>query len=200
MIHISNKAQKYFVQLLDKQKKGTQIRIFVKNLGTVNAKCGICYYFPNQTHNANDIVIKFNLFTVYLNQIIIPFVKDTKIDIISNKLGTQLILKSPNLYNSIDKLIKNKNIENTLSLEKRIKKILDLQINPQLAMHGGSVSLIKITQDSMAILKFHGGCNGCAMSYYTVKAGIETTLKKLLPELSGVIDGTQHQHGTHSFY
>lgn len=201
MIYISDKAQKYFEQLLTKQKKGTQIRIFIKNLGSINAKCGICYHFPDETHDSDDIVITFKLFSIYLNQSIIPFIKNTKIDLISNKLGTQLALNTPNLHRSINNnKEKNPNVKNVSSLEERVKNILNLQINPQLAIHGGSVSLIKITQNLIAILKFHGGCNGCAMSYYTIKEGIETTLKQFIPELSGVIDGTQHQHGSHSFY
>lgn len=198
MIHISNEAQKYFEKLLIKQKKGTQIRLFIKEIGTINVKCGICYHFPNPTQDLDDIIIKFNLFSIYLNKSIISFIKDTKIDLVSNSLKTQLILNSPNLHNPINNSIKNK--KNTLSLEKRIINILDLQINPKLAMHGGSVSLIELTQDLVAIIKFHGGCNGCAMSFYTIKKGIETTLKKFIPELSGVKDGTKHQPGVHSFY
>lgn len=200
MIHISDKAQKYFEKLLTKQKKGTQIRIFIKEIGTINAKCGICYHFPNQKNDSHDIIIKFNLFSIFLNQSISPFIKDTKIDVISNSLGTQLILNSPNLHNTLHNTNQNKNKKTTFSLEKRIIDILNLQINPRLAIHGGSVSLIKLTKDLVAVIKFHGGCNGCAMSYYTIKQGIETTLKKFIPELSGVTDGTQHQHGTHSFY
>lgn len=200
MIYISDKAQKYFEKLLMQQEKHTQIRIFIKDMGTINAKCGICYHFPNQKCDSNDIIIKFNLFSIYLNKSIKPFITGTKIDLNSNSLGTQLILNSPNLHNSVNNFIQNKDKKNIFSLKKRIINILNVQINPKLAIHGGSVSLIELTQDLVAIIKFHGGCNGCAMSYYTIKKGIETTLKKFMPELSGVKDGTKHQHGTHSFY
>lgn len=202
MIYISDKAQKYFEKLLLKQKKGTQIRLFIKEIGTINAKCGICYHFPNEKkQDSNDVIITFNSFSIYFNKSISVFIKNTKIDLITNKLGAQLILNAPNLHTPINNAIDTTNQKDTsLSLEKRVKNILNLQINPQLAMHGGSVSLIKITKNSMAMLQFHGGCNGCAMSYYTIKKGIEITLKKFVPELSGVIDGTNHQRGTHSFY
>lgn len=204
MIYISEKAQKYLEKLLTKQKKGTQIRIFIDNLGSINAICKICYYEPNKIHNSNNIKIQFQSFSVYFNKNIAPFIQNTKIDLISNTLKTQLILKSPNLHKSISNTTitqtNTTNIPSLKTLEKRIKNIFDVQINPQLSMHGGSVSLIKITKDLVAIIQFHGGCNGCAMSYYTIKMGIENTLKKTIPELSGVIDATQHQHGSHSFY
>lgn len=197
MLYISDTAQQYFIKLLNQQKKGTQIRIFLSNLNTLHSKCNICYYFPIQ-NNTNDIIIKFNLFSVYINQAIAPFIKKTTIDLISNELGTHLSISSPNLHTLNDKIKKTDN--QSSSLEDRITHILNFQINPQLAIHGGSVSLIRITKDFSIILKFHGGCNGCAMSYYTIKEGIEKTLKKNFPELKEVIDVTQHQRGLHSYY
>lgn len=204
MLHITDSAQKYLIKILSQQKKGTQIRFFVKNPGTPYAQCNINYYLPKKHYNPNEIEIKFNQFSIYLEKYLRPFIQNTSIDIISNELKTQLSIKSPNLYHSINNnnlQDTEKNINNKLSsLKNHVQQILTYQINPQLAMHGGSVSLIKITEDSLAILKFHGGCNGCAMAHYTIKEGIETTLKKLCPELKGVIDLTQHQPGTHSFF
>ncbi|CAD83255.1 Thioredoxin-like proteins and domains [Candidatus Blochmanniella floridana] len=204
MLHITDTAQKYLIKLLSYQKKSTQIRFSVKNPGTPHAQCNISYYLPKTHHNSKDIEIKFSQFSIYLEKHLIPFIQKTTIDIVSNDLGIQLSIKSPNLYHSKNDNHVN-NTQNNINyksptLENQIKHILTHQINPQLAMHGGSVSLVKITSDSIAILKFHGGCNGCAMAFYTIKEGIEKTLKKLCPELNGVIDSTQHQPGTHSFF
>lgn len=197
MLYISDKAQKYLVNLLDHQEKGTQIRIFLKNLNTLHPECGICYYLPE--HNkSDDIAIKFNFFSIYLNQNIASFIKNTHIDLVSNALGTHLSINSPNLH-----ALKNstfQNINKKSSLEDQIKHILDSQVNPKLSMHGGSVSLVRITKDFLVILKFYGGCNGCTMASYTIKEGIEKILKKLFPKLKGVADITQHKHGTHSYY
>lgn len=197
MLYISYDAQKYIKKLLNQQKKGTHIRIFLKNLNTPYPKSNICYYFPNP-HKENDVIVKFDLFSVYLNKSITHLIKDTKIELISNNTGTNLQIHSPNLNTTIENTAQN--ITNKSSLADKIKHILDYQINPQLSMHGGYVSLIQVTQDPLAVLKFHGGCNGCTMAYYTLKEGIEKTLKKIFPELKGVIDITQHTHGTHSFY
>lgn len=195
MIYISDSAQKHFIKLLNQQKKGTQIRIFIKNSNSFHKECGICYYFP-KSKNIDDTIIKFNSFSIYLNNTIIPFIKETQIDLISNEFSTHLSIKSPYLNTTIT----NKNKENKSSLEEKIKHILDFQINPQLSLHGGKVSLICITKESVAVLKFYGGCNGCTMASYTIKEGIEKTLKKIFPDLTGVVDITQHKHGDHSYY
>lgn len=67
-------------------------------------------------------------------------------------------------------------------LMERVEYMLQSQINPQLAGHGGRVSLMEITEDGYAILQFGGGCNGCSMVDVTLKEGIE---KQLLNEFPG---------------
>ncbi|URJ25048.1 NfuA family Fe-S biogenesis protein [Candidatus Blochmannia ocreatus (nom. nud.)] len=197
MINISSAAQEYFIKLLSDKKKNTQIRIFVINPGTDQAKCGICFCFPEE-FKYNDVIIKFECFSVRIEQNYTVFLKDTKIDVmVVDTLETQLTIKAPNIYKNSDD-----NIESISgsSLEERVNYVLQHQINPYLALHGGHVSLIRVTQDFFAVIKFYGGCNGCAMANNTIKEGIEFTLKKNFPELKGVQDITQHQHGIHSYY
>lgn len=197
MLNISNNAQKYLIKLLKQQKQGTQIRIFIKKMHKNYPEYGICYFFPKE-NNPNDIIIKFDVFSVYLNQTIAPLIKGTTIDLICNQTEKYLKISPPNL-NTVPHNNNNQTTE-FLSLTKKIKNIIDLQINPQLSIHGGSISLIKITNDFHAVIQFNGGCNGCSMALYTIKEGIEKTLKKFFPELKGVIDSTQHQRGNHSYY
>ena len=85
-------------------------------------------------------------------------------------------------------------------LIERVEYQLQATINPQLASHGGKVSLMEITDDGFAILQFGGGCNGCSMVDVTLKEGIEKELLATFPELKGVRDLTEHQRGEHSFY
>ncbi|SQI19794.1 NfuA Fe-S protein maturation [Salmonella enterica subsp. arizonae] len=84
-------------------------------------------------------------------------------------------------------------------LMERVEYVLQSQINPQLAGHGGRVSLMEITDEGYAILQFGGGCNGCSMVDVTLKEGIEKQLLNEFPELKGVRDLTEHQRGEHSY-
>lgn len=196
MIYITPIAQKHFVKLLVDKKPGTQIRVFVVHPGTVHAECGVCFC-PPEEFKSSDIVIDLKLFSVRIDQVYAFFLKSAKIDVMMNALDSQLTIKAPNATKEFNN---TNNKMNDDSLEERVRRVLQFQINPQLELHGGSVSLIRITEDLLAVIKFYGGCNGCTMASYTIKEGIETTLKKLFPELKGVLDTTQHQRGTHSFY
>ncbi len=55
-------------------------------------------------------------------------------------------------------------------------------------------------EKKVAYVKMSGGCQGCAMSRMTLSQGIETTLREAIPELTGVIDVTDHASGVNPFY
>ncbi|MEC9297534.1 MAG: NifU family protein [SAR324 cluster bacterium] len=85
------------------------------------------------------------------------------------------------------------------SLEDQIQLMLDEQVNPMLASHGGNVMLEGI-KDSSAYVRFGGGCQGCSMIDTTVKQGVEVMLKEAIPELVGVFDVTDHSEGESPFF
>ena len=83
----------------------------------------------------------------------------------------------------------------------RIIKVLDTQINPAIASHGGRADLVAMDDQAMvAYLSLSGGCQGCAMSRATLANGIETSLRDEIPELTGVIDVTDHASGVTPYY
>ncbi|ABJ90808.1 NfuA family Fe-S biogenesis protein [Buchnera aphidicola] len=193
MIKISKKAKKYIIKLLSKQELGTNIRIFVDSPGTMYAECGMAYCDMNDIDKKNDHKFSFDFFDVYIHKLMLPFLKDSIIDLVKNDLGTKITLKAP--YAKI--LNKSKNFS---QLQNSIKNFLTTQINPKLLLHGGSVALYDITDSGVVFLKFSGGCNGCSMIDITLKKGIEKKLIKNFPEISSVEDVTHHISGKHSYY
>ncbi len=70
-------------------------------------------------------------------------------------------------------------------LYNRIEEALN-QIRPYLEADGGNVSLVEVTSDSVVRLKLLGACKTCSMSMMTLKAGIEESIKRAVPEIKGV--------------
>ena len=86
-------------------------------------------------------------------------------------------------------------------LIERVEYVIQTQINPQLASHGGKITLIEITDDGYAVLQFGGGCTVVQWLDVTLKDGVEKQLVSLFPnELKGARDVTEHQRGEHSYY
>lgn len=191
MITITDSAQSHFKKLLANQEEGTQIRVFVINPGTPTAECGVSYCTPDAVE-ANDTELKFAEFSAFVDEVSAPFLEEAVIDFVTDQLGSQLTLKAPNA--------KMRKVDDDAPLIERVEYMLQSQINPQLASHGGRVSLMEITDDGFAVLQFGGGCNGCSMVDYTLKEGIEKELLQRFPELKGVKDLTEHQSGEHSYY
>lgn len=191
-ITISENAQSHFVKLLEQQPEGTNIRVFVVNPGTQNAECGVSYC-PQDAIEASDTHLEFSGFSAYVDELSLPFLDDAEIDFVTDKMGSQLTLKAPNA--------KMRKVGNDAPLMERVEYMIQTQINPQLAGHGGHISLVEITDEGTAVIQFGGGCNGCSMVDVTLKDGIEKQLlAEFSDELKAVRDVTEHAHGDHSYY
>ncbi|MAZ66270.1 MAG: Fe-S biogenesis protein NfuA [Kangiellaceae bacterium] len=191
MITVSADAQSHFAKLLSDQDPGTHIRIFVTNPGTPRAECGVAYC-PKDDQNEDDHVIEYEAFSAYIDAKSLPFLEDASIDYEMSQMGGQLTLKAPNA--------RAKPVSDDAPLMERVQFLLDSEINPQLANHGGQVGLVEITEDGVAILQFGGGCQGCGMVDVTLKQGIEKNLLEKVPELKGVRDITDHNSGDNPYY
>ena len=191
-IQISEAAQAHFRKLLEQQEEGTNIRVFVVNPGSPNAECGVSYCPPNAVEQT-DTEMKYEGFSAFVDDISLPFLEDAEIDYVTEELGAQLTLKAPNA--------KMRKVADDAPLIERVDYVIQTQINPQLASHGGRITLIEITDDGYAVLQFGGGCNGCSMADVTLKEGVEKQLIQSFPgELKGAKDVTEHQRGEHSYY
>ena len=192
MITISDSAQAHFVKLLEKQEPDTNVRVFVVNPGTPGAECGVSYCPPDAVESS-DITLEFNGFDAVVDEESAPFLEDAEIDFVTDQMGSQLTLKAPNA--------KTRKVDDDAPLAERVTYMIESEINPQLASHGGKVMLVEITDEGTAVLQFGGGCNGCSMVDVTLKEGIEKQmLANFAGELTGVKDATEHQAGEHSYY
>ena len=113
-------------------------------------------------------------------------------DYSADKMGGQLTIRAPNS--------RMPKVTDDSPIEDRINYVLYSDVNPGLASHGGQVSLVEVTEDHYAVLKFGGGCQGCGMVDMTLKEGVEKTLKEKIPELAGVKDITDHTDKSQAYY
>ena len=80
-----------------------------------------------------------------------------------------------------------------------IQDLLDNSINPAVAMHGGHIALVDVQEDTVYI-RLEGGCQGCGMADVTLKQGIEVQIKQAVPEISKVLDVSDHASGENPYY
>ncbi|MGH9076964.1 MAG: NifU family protein [Acidimicrobiales bacterium] len=87
----------------------------------------------------------------------------------------------------------------TGDVAQRVIQVLDDQINPSIAAHGGRADLVAV-EDGAAYLRLSGGCAGCGLAAVTLSQGIEVALFEAVPEVTRVIDVTDHAAGTNPYY
>ena len=80
-----------------------------------------------------------------------------------------------------------------------IKRMLDEEINPQVAAHGGRISLVDVIGDT-AYVRLEGGCQGCGMASLTLKQGVEGAIMQAVPSITQVLDTTDHADGANPYY
>lgn len=81
----------------------------------------------------------------------------------------------------------------------RVMQVLEQHINPQIASHGGRAQLVAV-EDATAYLRLGGGCQGCGMASVTLSQGIEVAIKQMVPEITNVVDVTDHAGGTNPYF
>jgi Fe-S cluster biogenesis protein NfuA len=84
-------------------------------------------------------------------------------------------------------------------LADRVRRVLDAEVNPVIAAHGGRVALVELDQ-GWAHIRLEGGCQGCSLAEVTIRQGIEPLLRARVPELVGLADVTDHAAGTDPYF
>ena len=106
-----------------------------------------------------------------------------------------LVIRNPNPPDPLAGL----DIELEGELPQKVQAVLDQAINPALASHGGYAAMVGL-EGSVVHVTMGGGCQGCAASAMTLRDGIKKMLLAALPELTDVVDATDHEAGENPFY
>ncbi|MBL4834214.1 MAG: Fe-S biogenesis protein NfuA [Pseudomonas sp.] len=191
-INLTKAAEEYLADLLAKQDTpGIGIRVFITQPGTPYAETCIAYCKPGE-EKPEDRTMKLDSFDVWIDSVSEPFLEDAVVDYATDRMGGQLTIKAPNA--------KVPMVNDDSPLNERINYLLQTEINPGLASHGGEVKLIDVVEDGVAVLQFGGGCQGCGMVDVTLKEGIEKTMVARIPEITAVRDVTDHTVKENAFY
>ncbi len=117
------------------------------------------------------------------------------LDLPSNPMQGGLVIRNPNRPNPLE----GQDIELTGTPAEKLQQLLDRHINPSLAAHGGYAELVKM-EDTVAHILMGGGCQGCAMSAATLRQGIEVMIAEAIPEITEIVDVTDHEAGENPFF
>ena len=113
-------------------------------------------------------------------------------------IRTQLLTGTPGILDLSPAMV-GVPVDLSGDVAQRIVQVLDQQINPSIAAHGGRAELVAVEDDAV-YLRLSGGCAGCGLAAVTLSQGIEVALRKSVPEITRVLDVTDHAAGTNPYY
>jgi Fe/S biogenesis protein NfuA len=192
MIDISERAQQHFLRLLSQQgSDDLSIRLRVTAPGTPAANCELEFCEPADLAGG-EWTIECTGFHFHVDGDSAQWLDQATIDFEPNATGGQLNIRAPKIKGEVP--------GTEAGLIERVRYVLEAEVNPKLASHGGRVTLLEVDADGAVLLQFGGGCHGCGMVDVTLKQGVEKTLRERVPEITAVRDATDHAGGAEPYY
>ena len=179
-------ARERVKQFLEAQgKSGLALRVAIQGRSSQGFRYAMGLVEAS-SRDPDDIAIEEGGFTVLVDQASLADLRGSTIDFVETGAGGGLQINNPNpVWRD--------------PLAQRIQEVLDQQINPGVASHGGWIELLGV-KDDKAFIRMGGGCQGCGMADVTLKQGVETIIFNNVPEIAQVIDETDHAAGDNPYY
>ncbi|MGC1549796.1 MAG: NfuA family Fe-S biogenesis protein [Rhodanobacter sp.] len=192
MIDISERAQQHFQRLLAQQGiDKLSIRLRVTAPGTPAADCELEFCEPDEL-TGREWTVECTGFDFHIDGDSASWIDGATIDYEPNKTGGQLNIRAPKIKGELPGA--------EAGLVERVRYVLEAEVNPRIAAHGGRITLLEVSAEGVVVLQFGGGCHGCGMVDVTLKQGVEKTLRERVPEITEVRDATDHAGGSNPYY
>jgi Fe/S biogenesis protein NfuA len=171
-----------------------RLRIEVTGVSGVDYVYDLAFETPEEAKE-DDHSFTIGELTVVVPEDSIGKLEGSVLDLPSSPMQTGLVLRNPNRPNPLQ----GKQLDLTGDLPEKVQQLLDQSVNPALGAHGGFVSLTGV-EGTVVYLSMGGGCQGCSMSQATMVEGVTLAIHDAIPEVTDVIDVTDHQAGENPFY
>lgn len=186
MITVTESARAKIVELLKSQgREGLLLRAAIAGRGPGGFQYRLGFV-GDEERRADDRVVDAGGFRILVDADSVPNLEGASIDFVDGPQGSGFKIENPNpLWKDPTAM--------------RVQQVLDDEINPAVASHGGWVTLLEV-KDDVAYIQLGGGCQGCGMVDVTLKQGIEVRIREAVPSIREIIDSTDHAGGKNPYY
>jgi len=189
MITMTDKATQKFLDIVAAEdREGSGLRVIVSNGGTSRVEFALNFVAPDQVRD-DDVIFNLEKLKVYTDPASAKFLEGGSIDFVDDLNESGFKVDAPNSGPA----------KPSGPLAEAVQSVLEEKINPAVASHGGFIELVAV-EEGTAYLKFGGGCQGCGMVNVTLKQGVEKVLLVDVPQITKVMDVTDHAAGSNPYY
>ncbi|MEL7209562.1 MAG: NifU family protein [Actinomycetota bacterium] len=204
VLTVTDKARSRVVELLDDQDDPEADALWIEILGERAGEFAYDLYFQGRRHaDPGDAVVEHDDLTVVVPADSVRGLVGATLDVSRDLLNPGLKLDNPNRptppSGAASPTIEDQPLELSGTVAERVVQVLEQRINPSIAGHGGRADLVGV-QDGVVSLRLSGGCQGCGMAAATLRNGIEVRLREAIPEITEIVDVTDHDAGEDPYY
>jgi Fe/S biogenesis protein NfuA len=171
--------------------EGLAVRVSVQNPSPVAPQYEMALIEPDE-RDAGDLAYTHDGIDVVVDRESAKILEGTKIDWVESLQGSGFRFDNPNLKPLGSQPLEGPVVE-------RVQRVIEEQINPGVATHGGRIALVDI-RENIVYVSMGGGCQGCGMAKVTLTQGIKQIIKEAAPEIIDVRDVTDHAAGENPYF
>jgi Fe/S biogenesis protein NfuA len=187
LLDVDEAARRKLAEMRDAGRfEGSALRISVREHGAAFRYA--LELVDAASRDGDDAVLEADGILFYLDARSLPLLRGATLQYVESLSGGGFRFENPNRPPLLE-----------LPLAGAIQQLLDEQINPGIAAHGGRVTLMDV-QGGRVVVEFGGGCQGCGMADVTLREGVTATLRQALPEITEVVDATDHEAGESPYH
>jgi Fe/S biogenesis protein NfuA len=208
---VTPKARRRVLEIKASEPDGDTLALWIEIIGQRGPDYAYDLYFQSADEaDPGDEVLRFGgddgaELTVVIPSDSVDALRGATLDMSRDLLNPGMVVNNPNrparppgpASPQIEKLSPD---ELTGTVEEKITTVLERVINPSIASHGGRAELVAVEEGETAYLRLMGGCVGCGMAAVTLSQGIEVAIRESVPEITRVVDVTDHASGTNPYY
>lgn len=196
IVAITDEAMDTIAEIRSREAEPDTLRLRVEVTGT----SGVDYTYDLAFETAEDaddadITYEIDDLTVVVPADSVDSLVGSVLDLPASAVQGGLVLRNPNRPNPVAGV----DLDLTGELPDKVQQLLDQSINPALASHGGFATLVGV-EETKVFLAMGGGCQGCSLSAATMVDGITTAINEAIPEVTEIVDVTDHSAGDNPFY
>ena len=204
VVAVTDKARRRVLDLLADQDDPGADALWIEVMGERAGEFAYDLYFQGSRHSdPGDAVIDLGDLTVVVPADSVRGLTGATLDVSRDLLNPGLTLDNPNRPTAPAGAQSPAMEDAPLDLEgtvaERVTQVLEQRINPAIAGHGGRADLVSV-DGGVVSLRLSGGCQGCGMAAATLRNGIEVRLREAIPEITDIVDVTDHAAGDDPYY
>lgn len=191
MVTFTDGAKAHVVAFLAEESEPLAVRIEVLDSSPLAPQYDLALIEESEKESG-DQVYEQGGFEVVVPQSSVDLLQGATVDWVESMQGSGFKVENPNIVPIGEGLAEG-------PLADRVKQVIEMQVNPAIASHGGSVTLVEVRED-VVYLEMMGGCQGCGMAAVTLAQGIRRIIMENVPDVRDIVDVTNHDAGANPYY